>query len=156
MKKFLIILLLSIIYSHANTSGINSAIYLTNETIVSKPSFDKYATLYKAVRFVETKNGTILTSKASIKYDWKGELQISKELIDYCNEYLHCNYTYADRDDPIKSKEIFYKIQQTFNKKADFELGLHIWNAGPNYIEQRWHLTLDYRTKAKNYINSHV
>lgn len=137
-----------------NISTSSSIKYLT----INKDSFinDKYALLYKAVRYVETKNGTILTSKLSIKYDWVGELQISKDLVDYCNDYLDCNYTYDDRNNPIKSKEMFYKIQRKFNKSGDIPLGLHIWNAGPNYIKERWHKTEDYRKKAFTFINSIV
>lgn len=152
----LLTLLLLLGYNQVNSTITKMNNYASEVTIVDEEMLlsARLDTLYLAIRYLESNNGTILTSKTSIKENAVGELQIRLDMIDYCNDYLHCSYTYADRNDPVKAKEIFYKIQAKFNKTGDIALGLHIWNAGQNNIKERWYKTTNYRTKAFTFINS--
>lgn len=156
--KHVMLLTLLLLFCYNNVSSTVNTItrYTFDEAIIDTESMidDNLDMLYKAVRFMESANGTILVSKQSIIDNSQGELQIRIAMIDYCNDYMNCNYTYDDRNNPIKAKEIFYKIQRRFNKHGDIALGLHIWNAGQSRIQQRWHLTTNYRTKAFTFINS--
>ena len=44
-------------------------------------------------------------------------------------------YTYADRLDPEKSKEMFILTQKHLNPKNDIEKAIRIWNGGPGYTK---------------------
>lgn len=116
-------------------------------------TISKLDLLYLAVRHTESNNGTIVRTPESIAEGAEGDLQIHKSTVDYCNDYLGCNYTYEDRLDSAKSRQIFYKIQNQFNKKHNLALGMHIWNAGPNKIKKRWNATESYRADCFAYIS---
>lgn len=71
-----------------------------------------------------------------------GAMQIKKIVVDDCNEYLkrlknNKQYTYNDRYDVQKSKEMFLLIQKRYNTKNDLEEGIKIWNMGCNYKSKK-------------------
>ena len=60
-----------------------------------------------------------------------GYLQISKTVVDDVNEYLGKKvYTYKDRFDIEKSKEMFVYIQRRYNPEKNVEKAIRIWQGG--------------------------
>lgn len=112
LKHFLIIVLLHI--------GI-CKIHATND-------YDK---LINAIAHVESKHNEKLVSKNKTHV---GLLQISKITVDECNRIIGMKkYTYQDRYDKNKSIEMFFIIQNFYNKKGDIEKAIRLWNGGPRY-----------------------
>lgn len=71
-----------------------------------------------------------------------GAMQIKKIVVDDCNEYLKIlkinkKYTYDDRWDVEKSKEMFILIQKRYNKTNDIEKAVRIWNGGCCYNKEK-------------------
>ena len=67
-----------------------------------------------------------------------GLLQITKICVRQCNIWLEQDkskkrYTYADRLDPDKSKEMFILTQKHLNSKNDIEHAIRLWKGGPHY-----------------------
>jgi len=67
-----------------------------------------------------------------------GPMQIKKIVVDDCNEYLKIKkinktYSYEDRWNLQKSKEMFVLIQQRYNKTKNIEKAVRIWNGGCCY-----------------------
>ena len=67
-----------------------------------------------------------------------GLLQITKICVRQCNIWLEQDkskkrYTYADRLDPEKSKEMFILTQKHLNPKNDIEHAIRLWKGGPHY-----------------------
>ena len=67
-----------------------------------------------------------------------GLLQITKICVRQCNIWLEQDkskkrYTYADRLDPDKSKEMFILTQKHLNPKNDIEHAIRLWKGGPHY-----------------------
>ena len=46
-------------------------------------------------------------------------------------------YTYNDRLDPEKSKEMFILTQKHLNPKNDIEHAIRLWNGGRNYKKRK-------------------
>ena len=81
--------------------------------------------------------------------DCAGLLQIRKCLVNECNSILKRQgsskrYTYADRYNGEKSKEMFVLLQNHFNKEHNIEKAIVCWNAG---FYGGW------RGKARGYLN---
>lgn len=111
--------------------------------------------LESAVSYQESRHGTITVTPQSIKEGAVGMLQIRKGMVDYLNQINgYRKYTYADRNNPIKAKEMFREFQTRFNPEFDIDYGCHIWNAGQNRVRERWHLTSKYRKEVWKYINT--
>lgn len=86
--------------------------------------------LITAVATVESS----LNEKA-VSGDCVGYLQIRPCVVNECNRILKVQksdkrYTLKDRFSKEKSIEMFYIIQDFYNKKYDMERALWIWNAG--------------------------
>lgn len=67
-----------------------------------------------------------------------GAMQIGKVVVDDCNEFakmkrIKVQYNYDDRYSLRKSKEMFVLIQQRYNKGANVERAIKIWNGGCGY-----------------------
>ena len=84
-----------------------------------------------------------------------GLLQITKMCVRQCNIWLEQDkskkrYTYADRLDPEKSKEMFILTQKHLNHKNDIEHAIRLWNGGPQYKKAS---TEDYYRKVMRVYN---
>ena len=84
-----------------------------------------------------------------------GLLQITKICVRQCNIWLEQDkskkcYTYADRLDPEKSKEMFILTQKHLNPKNDIEHAIRLWNGGPQYKKAS---TEDYYRKVMRVYN---
>lgn len=71
-----------------------------------------------------------------------GFLQITKICVRQCNIWLKQEkskkrYTYNDRLDPEKSKEMFILTQKHLNPKNDIEHAIRLWNGGRNYKKRK-------------------
>ena len=71
-----------------------------------------------------------------------GLLQITKICVRQCNIWLKQEkskkrYTYNDRLDPEKSKEMFILTQKHLNPKNDIEHAIRLWNGGRNYKKRK-------------------
>lgn len=82
-----------------------------------------------------------------------GILQIKKCLVDETNNILKRNkdkrrYTYSDRYNPQKSKEMFVILQSHFNKEHNVERAIRSWNAGFYYESKYGWESLRRRTKS--------
>lgn len=67
--------------------------------------------------------------------DCAGILQITKILVRECNQILEKRksskrYTYNDRYDAKKSKEMFILLQEHFNPEHNIEKAIKCWNCG--------------------------
>ena len=84
--------------------------------------------------------------------DCCGILQITKIVVRDCNRILNRNeYTYEDRYDVEKSKEMFRIIQAYYNKENDIEKAIRIWNGGCGYSKEK---TEVYYQKVLKHYNS--
>lgn len=90
-----------------------------------------------------------------------GILQIKKVVVNDCNEYLKSKgkkkrYSYKDRLDSIKSKEMFYLIEERYRNYKRYrsssllEHSIRLWNGGCNYSK---HKTQTYFKKVINEYN---
>ena len=82
-----------------------------------------------------------------------GILQMKKALVDETNNILKRNkdkrrYTYSDRYNPQKSKEMFVILQSHFNKEHNVERAIRSWNAGFYYEKRFGWESLRRRTKS--------
>lgn len=73
--------------------------------------------------------------------DCVGILQIRPVLVRDVNEYLGIKgskkrYTYDDRYNVDKSKEMFILYQERYNKTNNVERAIRLWNGGPKYSER--------------------
>lgn len=99
------------------------------------PQYD-WTRVINAVAHVESGgNPSVVNSSGCV-----GLLQITKICVRQCNIWLEKEkspkrYTYADRLDPEKSKEMFILIQKYLNPKNDIEKAIRIWNGGPGYTK---------------------
>lgn len=67
-----------------------------------------------------------------------GILQITPIIVRQCNIWLKSEkknnrYTYADRYNIEKSKEMFVMVQEHYNPSNNVEKAIRIWNGGPHY-----------------------
>ena len=105
-------------------------------SLISNASNENYwEPVMDAIIEVES-NGNPYAISPSGKY--VGAMQIAKIVVDDCNEYLQLKkskkrYTYNDRYDVQKSKEMFILIQERYNKEKNIEKAVRIWNGGCNY-----------------------
>lgn len=111
-----------------------------------------WAEVIDAIIHVESRGDT-----TAISSDGKfvGPMQIHKVVVDDCNQYLkmkksNIKFTYDDRFNLQKSKQMFYLIQQRYNKTNDVEKAIRIWNGGPNGHKRK--ATLNYYNKVVNQI----
>ena len=104
-------------------------------TTTSRLKSTQWDTLMNAIIYVESRGQADAISKDG-KY--VGAMQIGKIVVDDCNQYLAYKgidkqFTYEDRFDVNKSKEMFILIQKRYNKSNNLEAAIRIWNGGCNY-----------------------
>ena len=99
----------------------------------STPTENRWDNLIKAISAVESKGNTRAVSGKHV-----GILQISPIVVDECNRInkLKKNvkrYTYGDRYSKEKSIEMFWIIQNFYNKERNLEKAIRLWNGGSGY-----------------------
>ena len=99
----------------------------------STPTKNRWDNLIKAISAVESKGNTRAVSGKHV-----GILQISPIVVDECNRInkLKKNvkrYTYGDRYSKKKSIEMFWIIQNFYNKERNLEKAIRLWNGGSGY-----------------------
>lgn len=118
---------------------------LENENIFTEENEDEniaiqsdkidYPALIEAIAQVESNKNP---KAVSPKGNYIGYLQISKGLVDGCNRILgKKKYTYKDRYDVEKSKEMFYIIQKRYNPNDDLVLAIKIWKEGVGSVNKK-------------------
>lgn len=103
----------------------------------SKENVHDWTKLINAVAQVESGGNPKVTNSAGCA----GLLQITKVCVRQCNKWLReeksdKRYTYADRYDSVKSKEMFVLVQKHCNPKNDLERAIRIWKGGPGYTRK--------------------
>ena len=111
----------------------------------------RFSILLDGVLYKETRHGRVLVTKQSIKEGAVGVLQIRKGMVSYLNN-LGGDFSLADRKDSLRSVEMFRRLQERVNPSFDLDTGCHVWNAGPNRLKERWHLTEGYREEVRAYL----
>ena len=99
----------------------------------STPTENRWDNLIKAISAVESKGNTRAVNGKHV-----GILQISPIVVDDCNRInkLKKNvkrYTYRDRYSEEKSIEMFWIIQNFYNKERNLEKAIRLWNGGSGY-----------------------
>ena len=99
----------------------------------STPTENRWDNLIKAISAVESKGNPRAVSGKHV-----GILQISPIVVDECNRInkLKKNvkrYTYGDRYSKKKSIEMFWIIQNFYNKERNLEKAIRLWNGGSGY-----------------------
>ena len=99
----------------------------------STPTENRWDNLIKAISAVESKGNTRAVNGKHV-----GILQISPIVVDDCNRInkLKKNvkrYTYGDRYSEEKSIEMFWIIQNFYNKERNLEKAIRLWNGGSGY-----------------------
>lgn len=99
----------------------------------STPTENRWDNLIKAISAVESKGNTRAVNGKHV-----GILQISPIVVDECNRInkLKKNvkrYTYGDRYSKEKSIEMFWIIQNFYNKERNLEKAIRLWNGGSGY-----------------------
>lgn len=88
----------------------------------------KWGTLITAIAQVESEGRADVVSKCG---RYVGYLQISKILVRQCNQIVGYNkYTYSDRLNKEKSKQMFVDFQEHFNPEGNMEKAIRLWNSG--------------------------
>jgi len=90
-----------------------------------------------------------------------GILQITKILVREANQILKKNksqkhYTYADRYNAEKSKEMFILLQEHFNPEHNVEKAIKCWNCGFYHkTKNEWkNKSIDYWKKVMSHYNN--
>ena len=99
----------------------------------STPTENRWDNLIKAISAVESKGHTRAVNGKHV-----GILKISPIVVDDCNRInkLKKNvkrYTYGDRYSEEKSIEMFWIIQNFYNKERNLEKAIRLWNGGSGY-----------------------
>ncbi|MCM1311679.1 MAG: transglycosylase SLT domain-containing protein [Roseburia sp.] len=88
----------------------------------------KWGALITAIAQVESEGRADVVSKCG---RYVGYLQISKILVRQCNQIVGYNkYTYSDRLNKEKSKQMFIDYQEYFNPEGNMEKAIRLWNSG--------------------------
>jgi hypothetical protein len=91
--------------------------------------------------------------KAYLRENAVGILQIRPIMVRACNQIAGYNkYTLKDRNDSIKSVEMFFLFQDRHNLEYNFERACYLWNGGEGYERQSLHYRIDvfkYWVKAR-------
>lgn len=99
----------------------------------------KWTPIIESIIHIESNGNPNAVSKCG---NCVGAMQIKKIVVDDCNEYLKFKgskkrFTYQDRYDVKKSKEMFLLIQERYNKSNNIEEGIKIWNGGCGYKKSK-------------------
>ena len=126
IKTYLILIFLTIFNLHPST-------------IKAKETQDNWHDVVEAIIEIESNGNPNAVSKCG---QCIGAMQIKKIVVDDCNEYLKMKkskrrFTYEDRLSIQKSKEMFYLIQERYNKTQDIEEAVRIWNGGCSYQKEK-------------------
>lgn len=113
-----------------------------------KTTFD-WSQIIEAIIQVESRGDTHAKSADGASC---GILQITKICVREANKIVGKNkYTYQDRFNVEKSKEIFCIIQNKYNPKHDFEIACRLWNGGPFWYKKKSKTDGYYRRVLKKY-----
>jgi hypothetical protein len=126
IKTYLILIFLTIFNLHPST-------------IKAKETQDNWHDVVEAIIEIESNGNPNAVSKCG---QCIGAMQIKKIVVDDCNEYLKMKksnkrFTYEDRLSIQKSKEMFYLIQERYNKTKNVEEAVRIWNGGCKYQKEK-------------------
>lgn len=126
IKTYLILIFLTIFNLHPST-------------IKAKKTQDNWHDVVEAIIEIESNGNPNAVSKCG---QCIGAMQIKKIVVDDCNEYLKMKkskrrFTYEDRLSIQKSKEMFYLIQERYNKTQNIEEAVRIWNGGCRYQKEK-------------------
>ena len=107
--------------------------------IITSSDYEYWNDVMEAIIQVESNGNPNAVNKTSGAV---GAMQIKKIVVDDCNEYLakkkiNKRYTYDDRWNVQKSKEMFMLIQDRYNKNKDIEKAARIWNGGCCYNKEK-------------------
>ncbi len=108
-------------------------------TIKAIETQDTWNEVIEAIIEIESNGNPNAVSKCG---NCIGAMQIKKIVVDDCNEYLKMKkskrrFTYEDRLSIQKSKEMFYLIQERYNKTKNVEEAVRIWNGGCCYKKEK-------------------
>lgn len=130
------------------------SITLNASTVNPKPQVEQKTTfdwthVIEAIIQVESGGETKAKSKDGASC---GILQITRVCVDDANKILgKKKYTYQDRFNVKKSKEIFCIIQNRYNPKHDFEIACRLWNGGCGWRKNIHATDAYYRKVLKKY-----
>lgn len=83
---------------------------------------------------IQVESGGNPTAKSGC---YVGILQLSPIAVRECNNILgKKKYTYKDRYNPEKSKEMWWIIQGHHNPNGDIEHAIRLWKGGPKYTKR--------------------
>lgn len=86
----------------------------------------------------------------------RGIFHIHPIMVDHINKVIlkENRYSYEDRMDPIKSREMFELYQEFWNPDKDFETAARIWNGGPRGMNK--HQTEIYWSHIRDRLNNNT
>ncbi len=105
------------------------------EEMIRKELFDqRKEILLKAIIKAERPNSLEQAKAARLREDAVGVLQIRPVMVRACNEILgYQKYFLNDRNDSIRSVEMFYLFQNHFNPDFNPEIAAYLWNGGEGF-----------------------
>ena len=112
---------------------------LNPQTIKAHQTQEFWSDVVEAIITIESNGNPNAISKCG---NCIGAMQIKKIVVDDCNEYLKMKkskrrFHYDDRLSIQKSKEMFYLIQERYNKTKSIEEAVRIWNGGCKYQKEK-------------------
>lgn len=130
MRKLLIMFILTLTFGAYLNVGVKAEELDEKSTNIESLWPNK---LIDAIIYVESRGNPRAKGGCSV-----GILQITPIAVRECNNILKAKgskkrYTYSDRYDVEKSKEMFMLIQEKYNPGRDIEKAIRLWNGGPGY-----------------------
>ena len=126
---------------------------MASQNVLGQESIKSWENVLNAIIKVESKGNPNAVDKSGTCV---GILQIKKCLVDEANNILKQQkdkrrFTYADRYNPQKSKEMFVVLQDYFNPQHDDEKAIRSWNVG-FYYEKKYGKAA-FNRKSQGYYN---
>jgi hypothetical protein len=118
--------------------------------VVSQATLAQSDTLWHAICTVESHNNpTCIGDNGNAL----GIAQIWKAVVDDCNRIQHSKtFTYANRTDPEKSRQMFFIYTSHYAPQGTPETVSRVWNGGPKGASKK--ATLSYWAKVKRVMDS--
>jgi len=115
------------------------------EEIIVTPDYE-WEALVQAILEVESGDGDYVVGDGGRAI---GHFQIHKIMVKEVNRLLGSNvYKYTDRNDSIKSREMFEIYQNYWNPDKDPEVAARSWNGGSGWYTKK-HKTDNYWNKVQ-------
>lgn len=126
---------------------------IASQNVLGQQSVKSWESVLNAIIKVESKGNPKAVDKSGTCV---GILQIKKCLVDETNNILKQKkdkrrFTYADRYNPQKSKEMFAILQNHFNPQHNNEKAIRSWNLG-FYYEKKYGKAA-FNKKSQGYYN---